>query len=149
MLDEFRVSVTIKSDLQQVWNRLVDWKSQGEWMALTKVWSSVDESGTSGVGTEIHAFTGVGRLGILDKMVVTDWQPPQFCAVDHFGRWIKGIGEFRLTQMSDNTVRFDWYEKINAPKLVLLAIKPGILIAVTYSLRKFASSFTDGRQASQ
>lgn len=149
MLNEFRVSVIIKSDLNQVWNRLIDWKSQGEWMALTKVWSSVDESGISGVGTEIQAFTGVGRFGILDKMVVTEWQPPQFCAVDHYGRWIKGIGEFKLTQLPDNTVRFDWYEEIKAPKLVLLAIKPGILIAVTYSLRKFASSFADGQQTSQ
>ena len=39
------------------------------------------------------------------------------------------------------TIRFDWYEKIDAPKPILLLIKPGILIAVTYSLRKFARSF--------
>lgn len=49
MLKEFRVSVVIDSNLQNVWNRLVDWKSQGEWMALTKVWSSVDKIGRAHV----------------------------------------------------------------------------------------------------
>ncbi|MEY3400314.1 MAG: hypothetical protein RLZZ486_782, partial [Actinomycetota bacterium] len=91
-------------------------------------------------GTEISAFTGVGRFGVLDKMRVTKWEPPIFCAVDHYGRWIKGIGEFRLTQISLDKVRFDWYEKINAPKFLLALVKPGIILAVTYSLRKFARS---------
>ena len=141
MLKEFRVSVVIDSNLQNVWNRLVDWKSQGEWMALTKVWSSVDNGGASGVGTEITAFTGVGKIGVLDKMRVTTWQPPTFCAVDHYGKIIKGVGEFRLIELSENQVRFDWYEEISAPKLVLALIKPGVLLAVTYSLRKFARSF--------
>lgn len=142
MLKEFRVSVVIDSNLQNVWNRLVDWKSQGEWMALTKVWSSVDNDGASGVGTEITAFTGVGKIGVLDKMRVTTWQPPTFCAVDHYGKIIKGVGEFRLIELSENQVRFDWYEEISAPKLVLALIKPGVLLAVTYSLRKFARSFS-------
>ena len=60
-LDEFRVSVKINAPRDQVWRRLVDWKSQGDWMALTKVNSSADNGGVSGVGTEIKAFTGIGR----------------------------------------------------------------------------------------
>lgn len=142
MLKEFRVSVVINSSVENVWNHLVDWKSQGDWMALTKVWSSVDNGGASGVGTEITAFTGVGKIGVLDKMRVTTWQPPTFCAVDHYGKIIKGVGEFRLIPLSENQVRFDWYEEIIAPKLVLALIKPGVLLAVTYSLRKFARSFS-------
>ena len=140
MLEEFRVTVTVSGEINKVWEKLVDWKSQGEWMALTKVSSSIDEGGVSGIGTEISAFTGVGRFGVLDKMRVTKWEPPIFCAVDHYGRWIKGIGEFRLTQISLDKVRFDWYEKINAPKFLLALVKPGIILAVTYSLRKFARS---------
>lgn len=140
MLEEFRVTVTVSGEINKVWEKLVDWKSQGEWMALTKVSSSADDGGVSGIGTEISAFTGVGRFGVLDKMRVTKWEPPIFCAVDHYGRWIKGIGEFRLTQISLDKVRFDWYEKINAPKFLLALVKPGIILAVTYSLRKFARS---------
>lgn len=140
MLNEFRVSVDITGSIDHVWNQLVDWKSQGDWMAMTKVWSSADDTNDSGIGTIIEAFTGVGRLGILDQMKITQWEPPYFCAVDHYGKLIKGIGEFRLTQVAPGLVRFDWFERIDAPKLVLLLIKPGILIAVTYSLRKFARS---------
>ncbi|MEY3325975.1 MAG: hypothetical protein RL694_862 [Actinomycetota bacterium] len=140
MLEEFRVTVTVSGEINKVWEKLVDWKSQGEWMALTKVSSSADDGGVSGIGTEISAFTGVGKFGVWDKMRVTKWEPPIFCAVDHYGRWIKGIGEFQLTQISPDKVRFDWYEKIIAPKFLLALVKPGIILAVTYSLRKFARS---------
>lgn len=138
MLNEFRVSVEISAPVEKVWEELIDWKSQGEWMALTRVWSSADVSKDSGIGTDIKAFTGVGKFGILDEMKVVEWRPPTFCAVDHYGKFIKGIGEFSLVQLSSERTRFDWYEKIEAPKWVLAVIKPGILIAVRYSLRKFA-----------
>lgn len=141
-IKEFRVSVTVHAPQEQVWSALVDWKSQGEWMALTHVTSSVDDGGESGIGTEIRAFTGIGKIGVWDEMRVTHWDPPTFCAVDHFGRWIKGIGEFRLTAITSNQTRFDWYEKINAPAPLLALIKPGILIAVYLSLRRFARSVT-------
>ena len=137
-LNEFRISVIVDAPLDRTWERLVDWKSQGEWMALTKVWSSVDRSGESGVGTSIDAFTGIGKFGILDRMRITEWSPPTFCAVDHYGKVIRGIGEFRLTPLSPVRTRFDWFERIDAPSWILALIKPGILIAVRYSLRKFA-----------
>jgi len=139
-MNEFKVSVTVDAPQIEVWNALVDWKSQGEWMALTHVTSSVDSGGESGIGTEIRAFTGIGKFGVWDEMRVTDWDPPTFCAVDHYGRLIKGIGEFRLTAITSTTTRFDWYEKINAPTPLLALMKPGILIAVFFSLRRFARS---------
>ena len=138
MLNEFKVSVTVPASVDEVWAKLVDWKSQGEWMALTKVWSSADNDGNSGEGTVIEAFTGIGKFGILDQMKVITWQPPTFCAVDHYGKYIKGLGEFRLIALSPEKTRFDWYEKIHAPSWLLAVIKPGILITVRYSLWKFA-----------
>jgi hypothetical protein len=107
-------------------------------MALTKVWSSADQDGKSGVGTVIEAFTGIGPFGVLDEMRITKWDPPTFCAVDHYGKYIKGLGEFTLVGLSPDVTRFDWYEKIDAPSWLLTVIKPGILIAVRYSLWKFA-----------
>lgn len=140
MLSEFRASVTIAAPVAQVWRELVNWESQGNWMALTKVTSSDKGADDSGIGTVIEAFTGIGPFGVLDKMKVTDWRPPTFCRVDHYGKIIKGIGEFELVDLGEKT-RFDWFEEIKAPKLVLLLIKPFILISVNYSLRKFARSF--------
>lgn len=138
MLNEFRVSVKVFAPVDQVWNKLVNWQSQGEWMALTKVWSSADQDGKSGVGTVIEAFTGIGPFGVLDEMRITKWDPPTFCAVDHYGKYIKGLGEFTLVGLSPDVTRFDWHEKIDAPSWLLTVIKPGILIAVRYSLWKFA-----------
>lgn len=143
MLNQFKVSVEVAAPIEEVWAKLVSWKSQSEWMALTKVWSSADQDGKSGVGTVIEAFTGIGKLGILDQMKVIEWQPPTYCAVDHYGKFIKGLGEFRLVAISPERTRFDWYEEIDAPSWVLAMIKPGILIAVRYSLRKFARTVRD------
>ena len=140
MFSEFRARVTIEAPVSQVWRELVNWESQGNWMALTKVTSSDKGADDSGIGTLIEAFTGVGPFGVLDKMKVTEWQPPTFCRVDHYGKIIKGIGEFELIEV-DGKTRFEWFEKIEAPKPVLLLIKPFILISVNYSLRKFARRF--------
>ena len=140
MINEFRITIKIKAPVNKVWNELVTWRNQGNWMALTKVESSDFGPDDSGIGTTIKAFTGIGKFGVLDLMKVTDWQPPYFCRVDHYGKIIKGIGEFKLTQ-DGNETRFDWYEEIRAPAFALAAIKPFILIAVNQSLRKFARSF--------
>lgn len=142
-LADFRASVTISAPIGEVWGKLVDWKSQGQWMALTKVNSSADKDGSSGIGTTISAFTGIGKIGIWDEMKITTWIPETFCAVDHYGRWIKGIGEFRLIEIAPGETRFDWYERIDAPAAILALIKPGILLAVNYSLAKFARGFNN------
>lgn len=141
VLKDFRVSVNVQASVPEVWNKLVDWQSQGDWMALTRVTASHNGAGDSKVGTTIDAFTGIGKIGILDRMRVTKWEPPTFCAVDHYGAIIKGIGEFKLSQLPDGRTRFDWFERIEAPGLILALIKPGVLIAVRYSLRKFAATF--------
>ena len=139
MINEFRITIKIKAPVNKVWNELVTWRNQGNWMALTKVESSDIGPDDSGIGTTIKAFTGIGKFGLLDLMTVTDWQPPYFCRVDHYGKIIKGIGEFKLTEVGDET-RFDWYEEIIAPKAILFIVKPFILFAVFLSLRKFAGS---------
>ena len=61
-LADFRASVTISAPIGEVWKKLVDWKSQGQWMALTKVNSSADKDGLSNIGTTISAFTGIGKI---------------------------------------------------------------------------------------
>lgn len=141
MLSEFRVRIRIAAPVNRVWRELVEWENQGDWMALTRVVATDKGADDSGVGTVIEAFTGVGKFGVLDKMKVTSWEPPHFCRVEHFGRLIKGIGEFKLSDQ-DGVTCFDWYEEIKAPSIVLLVIKPFILIAVNLSLRKFARTFS-------
>ena len=142
------LTLTIPASQEKVWEKIADWQSQGDWMLQTKVWVTSEK--TEGVGTSIAAFTGplyflYPRLkspGLLDLMVVTQWNPPHRCDVDHVGSVLKGSGSFQLSKVSDSATRFDWSETIEAPKPFFLLIAPFLYIGVRISLARFARSFT-------
>lgn len=69
--------VIVDAPPEVVFAALTDWPTQGQWMLGTRVWS--DGSG-QGVGAQLSAFTGVGRLGFLDTMEITEWEPLGWCA---------------------------------------------------------------------
>lgn len=126
------MSLVINVPINKVWAALADWESQGEWMLQTTV--EVTSVIREGVGTSIAAFTGIGKLGIMDHMTVTSWNPPTICDVVHTGKIIKGTGRFELTALSDNSTRFDWSEEILAPRAIFLLIAPGLYAGVRISL---------------
>ncbi|MCX6440286.1 MAG: SRPBCC family protein [Actinobacteria bacterium] len=133
------ISIVIDAPIQKVWDALVDWEQQGEWMLATKIWVTSDIR--VGVGTQIEALTGIGKLGILDKMQVTTWNPPFSADVLHTGSLIKGTGRFELISTSASQTRFNWSEEIIAPRVVFLALWPGIYSGVRISLFSFARTF--------
>ena len=96
-----------------------------------------------GVGTTIAAFTGIGKFGVMDHMVVTSWQPPYICDVLHTGKIIKGTGRFQLSTIDDNSTRFDWSEEILTPRVIFLLIAPGLYVGVRISLTKFSRLLRD------
>mgnify|MGYP000079212574 FL=1 len=124
--------LVIDAPINTVWAALADWESQGEWMLQTTV--EVTSDIREGVGTSIAAFTGIGKLGIMDHMTVTSWNPPTICDVVHTGAIIKGTGRFELTALSENSTRFDWSEEILAPRAIFLLIAPGLYAGVRISL---------------
>ena len=126
------ISLTIPAPVTEVWKKIADWQSQGEWMLQTTV--EVTSDIREGVGTSIAAFTGIGKLGIMDHMTVTSWNPPTICDVVHTGAIIKGTGRFELTALSENSTRFDWSEEILAPRAIFLLIAPGLYAGVRISL---------------
>ena len=126
------MSLVIDVPIEKVWAALADWESQGEWMLQTTV--EVTSDIREGVGTSIAAFTGIGKLGIMDHMTVTSWIPPTICDVVHTGAIIKGTGRFELTALSENSTRFDWSEEILAPRAIFLLIAPGLYAGVRISL---------------
>jgi hypothetical protein len=136
----------IKKPIDLVWDRIVDWKSQSDWMLQTKVWSELDQNQTikNGQGLLIFAFTGLFpnlypkfKLGVLDTMEITNFKPPVLCEVDHIGRVIRGTGKFELSKVSGGT-NFKWQENLIAPSILLVMIKPVLLLGVWLSLRRFA-----------
>jgi hypothetical protein len=128
------MSLVIEAPIERVWAALVDWESQGDWMLQTRV--DVTSDIREGVGTTIAAFTGIGKLGVMDHMVVTSWQPPNICDVLHTGKIIKGTGRFELVAIDAETTRFNWSEEILAPRAVFLLIAPGLYAGVRISLTK-------------
>ena len=145
-ISNLTLTIKINKPVDEVWQSLVDWKSQSKWMLQTKVWSELDQDRTvkNGKGVLIFAFTGIFpnlypklKLGILDTMEVTNWKPPHLCEVMHIGRIIRGTGKFELKKVRGGTI-FYWQEEIIAPPLVLLFAKLALLIGVWLSLRRFA-----------
>ena len=126
------MSLVINAPIERVWAALADWESQGDWMLQTKV--EVTSQIREGVGTSISAFTGIGKLGVMDHMVVTSWEPPHICDVLHTGKIIKGTGRFELVAIDTDTTRFDWSEEIVAPRALFLLIAPGLYAGVRISL---------------
>jgi hypothetical protein len=145
---EINIRIKIAAPIEKVWSAIADWESQGDWMLQTRVWVTSDIR--SGVGTSISALTGPlvksgFNFGLLDKMVVTKWQPPQLCEVDHVGKVIKGSGRFELTAISTDSeiaTNFDWSETIKAPKTVFLLIYLPTYLGVRISLLRFRRSLT-------
>ena len=133
------ISLKINAPIQKVWDSLAQWEKQGEWMLQTKVW--VTSEITHGVGTSINAFTGVGRIGVLDSMTVASWQPPHTCDVLHTGKIIKGTGRFHLREITSETTIFDWSEEVIAPRILFLAMLPALYFGVRISLARFARTF--------
>ena len=129
-----RISFTVDAPCERVWEKIADWPSQGDWMLQTRV--EVTSQIREGVGTSISAFTGIGKLGVMDHMVVTSWQPPHICDVLHTGKIIKGTGRFELVVIDADTTRFNWSEEILAPRVIFLLIAPGLYAGVRISLTK-------------
>ncbi|CAB4614613.1 unannotated protein [freshwater metagenome] len=142
------ISLVIEAPCEDVWKKIANWESQGEWMLQTRVWVTSDY--VEGVGTSIAAFTGplykfyprLKSFGLLDLMVVTQWQPPYRCDVDHVGKVLKGSGSFQLSEINGSSTRFDWSETIVAPKAIFLLVAPLLYVGVRISLARFARSFT-------
>jgi len=128
------MSLVINAPIERVWAALADWESQGDWMLQTRV--EVTSQIREGVGTSISAFTGIGKLGVMDHMVVTSWQPPHICDVLHTGKIIKGTGRFELVAINADTTRFDWSEEILAPRVTFLLIAPALYAGVRISLMR-------------
>jgi hypothetical protein len=135
------MSLVIQAPIEKVWAAIADWESQGDWMLQTSV--EVTSQIREGVGTTIAAFTGIGKFGVMDHMVVTSWQPPYICDVLHTGKIIKGTGRFQLSAIDDNSTRFDWSEEILTPRVIFLLIAPGLYVGVRISLTKFSRLLRD------
>ncbi len=140
----------VDASVEQTWAGAVDWAGQGEWMLGTRVWPTAQDG--QGVGGGIAAFTGLGRLGFLDPMVITRWEPPRSCHVLHTGRLVRGTGAFDVEPRGEGRSTFVWREDLELPlgplgRLGWPLVRPLLASGVRLSLRRFARWVEAGRPA--
>ena len=141
---ELVVTRDVNAPADQVWSVLVDWDRHGEWMLLTRA------SGGAAVGEPIEAFTGIGRIGLLDRMTIVVWEPPHRAVVRHTGRVVRGSGAFEVRELSPGRSQVVWSEWIELPlgavgRAGWPLVRPLVRAGVSYSLRRLARCVEAGR----
>ena len=139
-MPELTLHVDVEAPVEATWAAVVDWDRQGEWMLGTRV--EAGEQGGRGVGGTLRAFTGVGRFGFWDSMVITGWEPPHRCEVRHTGRLVRGGGVFVVEPRGSGS-RFVWSEQLDLPfgaigRAGWPLIRPLFAAGVRLSLGRFA-----------
>lgn len=147
MIGHVSVSVLVQAPVQAVWEATTDWERQSQWMLGTKVRGTAN--GGQGVGGGIEAWTGVGPLGFLDTMVITAWEPPHRCLVEHTGKLMKGTGAFEVAGNPDGSSTLTWVEDLELPlgavgRFGWLLARPVIKLGVAHSLGKLAAAVARG-----
>ena len=148
MTASLELTVDVDAPVEDTWAGATDWARQGEWMLGTKVRATTLDG--QAVGGGIEAFTGVGRLGFLDTMDITVWDPPYRCHVLHTGRVVRGTGEFEVRDRGEGRSTFVWREGLVLPlgvvgRLGWPVVRPVFAAGVQASLRKFARWVEQGR----
>lgn len=138
---DLRLEVDVDAPVEVTWAAATDWDRQGEWMLGTTVRGT--EQGGRGVGGGLRAVTGIGRLGVVDTMTITEWDPPRIARVLHTGRVVKGTAAFEVRERPSGST-FLWSETLDLPfgafgRLGWRAARPAFVWGLKLSLRKFAA----------
>lgn len=144
------LTVPVAAPAVSVFAGATDWDAQSRWMLGTRVRGTTQ--GGVGVGGGVEAFSGFGRLGFLDTMVITLWEPPHRCHVRHTGLLVKGTGWFEVQERGPSSSVFLWREDLDLPlgalgRLGWPLVKPVFAAGVRLSLRRFARWVEAGRPA--
>jgi hypothetical protein len=137
----FVVEVTVEAPAQAVWDGLVDWERQGEWVTGTRVRPLTQ--GGQGVGALVEAVTGIGPVGVRDVFQVEQWDPPRRCAVRHLHRPVRGPAAFDVVPEGHGSSRIVWWEALEPPfgslgRRAWPAVERVVALGFRHSLRAFA-----------
>lgn len=143
---ELTETVDVDAPPGRVWAALTDWARQGEWIVATDVRTVGGPA--QQVGGRVEARTGVPvpggpRLGVVDAMEITRWEPPRRVDVRHTGRVVRGSGVFEVRPRGAGST-FVWTEVLDLPLGVLgragwPLVRPAMRAGLRLSLRRFAA----------
>ncbi len=146
-MPELVETIDVDASPEQVWSALTDWERQGEWMVATDVRTVGGPA--QGLHGRLAARTGLPlpggrRVGVLDTMIITRWEPPRLVEVQHTGRLIRGPGIFEIEPRGEHST-FVWTERLHLPygylgQLGWLLVRPFALLGIRLSLKRFAEA---------
>ena len=108
------VSVDLDAPPLRVWEVVEPIERHVDWMR-DAVAIRFDGEQRRGVGTTFACDTKVGPLRLVDRMEITEWEPPSSMGVRHRGV-VTGSGRFTLTPLDlGRRTRFTWREDLTFP----------------------------------
>lgn len=147
-MKHLRFEVPVAARPETVFRAFTDWRGQGEWMLGTAV-EPVFGDGRE-VGGRLEAWSGIGPVGFLDTMVITEWDEPRRVVVEHTGKVVRGLGVMEVEPAADGTSVFIWSEELELPlgalgRIGWPLVRPAFAAGVKSSLKKFAELVEAGR----
>ena len=145
-MPELVEAVDVDAPPERVWAALTDWTRQGEWMLATDV--RIVGGDPHAPGGRLAAVTGLRlpggrRVGVLDTLEITRWEPPHRVDVLHTGRVVRGPGIFEVRPRGEHATLV-WTEILDLPLGVLgrlgwPLVRPVVAAGFRFSLRRFAA----------
>lgn len=108
------LDVPTSAPREVVWDVLVDWERQSEWMVDAKAVHVLTPE-REGVGVTIRCPTNLMGLTVQDVMRVTRWEEHEALEVVHLGSIITGTGAFELRDGPGDGSTIHWWEEVDPP----------------------------------
>jgi Polyketide cyclase / dehydrase and lipid transport len=128
---------------------VTDWLRQRDWVPFTRV--RVTRGDGRSAGSELAAYTGVGRLGFTDYMEIVRYEPPHLVEVVHYGKLVRGPAAIRVEKLSDDRALIVWEEWLHLPlgrlgRLGWPVVRMGAAAGFQRSLRLLKRSMEGSRE---
>lgn len=108
------VSVELDATVPQAWDIIEPVERHVDWMRDAVAIRFTSEQ-HRGVGTSFLCDTKVGPITLVDRMYITEWEPPHRMGVRHEGT-VTGSGHFTLEPIDHGRrTRFTWSETLRFP----------------------------------
>jgi uncharacterized protein YndB with AHSA1/START domain len=109
------LEIAIAAPRAIVWDVLVDWEHQSDWM-LDAVEIEVVSAQRSGIGTTVRCPTRILGIVIPDVVRVTEWVQRERLGVVHIGcPLVQGSAAFDLSDTPDRGTLVHWTEDVPVP----------------------------------
>lgn len=108
------LDVVTTAPREVVWDVLVDWERQSEWMLDAKAVHVLTPE-REGQGVTIRCPTNLLGFTVQDVMRVTRWEPRRALEVVHLGSIITGTGAFELLDGPGDGSTIHWWEEVDPP----------------------------------